>query len=137
MNSFPITTRARETPPFAFPEMTFVNIPTCAHETPTLRQAQKRGRPRKDIDVGVMFHMLKNSAPLAVVARHLGVSRDTLYANFPNLIKEAYASHRATWRKIAEESFAKWLEAKKLKDEAKRIKSIKRRYRRKNYYRMR
>ncbi len=37
------------------------------------------GRPRKEIDKGVMFHMLMNNAPVTHIARHLGIHRDTLY----------------------------------------------------------
>lgn len=81
---------------------------------------RKKGRPKKDVDVGLVFHMLKNNAPITKVAKHIGVHRDTLYANYPDLIKEAYASHREAWRKIADEMIAKWDEQKKVKEVSKK-----------------
>ena len=36
----------------------------------------KIGRPKKEIDAGIIFHMVKNSAPVRTIARFLGVHRD-------------------------------------------------------------
>lgn len=49
----------------------------------------KRGRPKKEIDAGIIFHMLKNNAPIVKVAKYLGVHRDTIYANHRDMIEEA------------------------------------------------
>lgn len=101
----------------------------------THKTKSTRGRPRKIIDPGVVFHMIKNCAPITAVANHLGVHRDTLYANFPVLIKEAYASHREAWGKISDEMFANWLEQKRLIEELQQPKRKKRKYLRKQYHR--
>lgn len=72
----------------------------------------KRGRPRKDIDTGIIIHMLKNRATIAAVAKHLGIHRDTLYENYRSVIEEGLASHREAWRKISDEMLTRFLEEK-------------------------
>jgi hypothetical protein len=74
---------------------------------------RRKGRPRKDVDVGVIFHMLKNGAPIAAVARHIGIHRDTLYTNFRSVIEEARVSHHAAWKVISDEMLWKLLEKKR------------------------
>ena len=91
----------------------------------------KRGRPKKKFDVGLAFHMLKNKASIAAVARHVNVHRDTLYANYRPLIEAARIAHREAWKIIADERFRQFLEKERLKEEAKRKK---RRDRRAIYY---
>lgn len=80
------------------------------------------GRPRKEIDRGVMFHMLKNDAPVTHIARHLGVHRDTLYVNYPDLIKEGRESQREAWQEIRAPIMEEWLRKRREKEEAKRAK---------------
>lgn len=91
-----------------------------------------KGRPKKDIDVGVMFHMIKNNAAIAFVARHLGVHRDTLYANFRLVIEDARASHREAWKEIMDPWIEERIRQRQLKRESKRKK---RRYRTRGCYR--
>lgn len=55
---------------------------------------RKRGRPKKCIDIGVMFHMIKNNAPIAAVAKYLGIHRDTLYVNYRYIIEDARKAHK-------------------------------------------
>jgi predicted nucleotidyltransferase len=86
------------------------------------KQTRKRGRPRKDVDVGIVFHMIRNKAPIAAVSRHLNIHRDTLYANFRSVIDAARLSHSEAWKVIYDEMFARFLERKRLKEEAKRRK---------------
>lgn len=89
-------------------------------------KTRKRGRPKKNVDISVMFHMLKNNVPITVVARHLGIHRDTIYTNFRPVIDEA----REAWRKIIDERYKNFTEKireeKRLKEASKRKK---RRYR--------
>lgn len=44
---------------------------------------------------------MKNKAPVAAVARHIGIHRDTLYVNFRPTIEEGRARYREAWRLIA------------------------------------
>lgn len=98
---------------------------TFSRKSETLRcKIRQRGRPKKDIDVGVIFHMIHNKATIKAVARHLGINRDTIYANFQAVIDRARVSHRETWHKIRDEWFAGWLESKKNK-EAERKRKLK------------
>jgi hypothetical protein len=83
---------------------------------------KSRGRPRKEIDTGLMFHMIKNSAPIKAVAKFLGVHRDTLYTNYRSIIDEARSCHRAAWRIIADEMHRQFLVKIWLKEEKKRKK---------------
>lgn len=85
-----------------------------------------RGRKKKEIDLGVMFHMIKNNAPITAVAKHFGIHRDTLYSNYAQVIKEARQAHTEAWKVIADEMFRAFLERKRLKEA---MKKPKRRYR--------
>jgi hypothetical protein len=117
----------------------FPIIPILCHDkTDTLNSLHKnkRGRPKKDVDIGVMFHMLKNDAPVTAIARHLGIHRDTLYVNYAQIINAGREAMLKAWR----EAIAPWLEEcarkrrlKQLKLEA-RLARAKRRYRRRRYY---
>jgi hypothetical protein len=85
---------------------------------------RNRGRPRKDINVGLVFHMAYNDAPVAIIAKHIGVHRDTIYANYRNDVEKG----RELRRKVRSEEFEKWL-PKFL--EEKRLKAIARKKREK------
>lgn len=80
----------------------------------------KRGRPWKEVDAGIIYHMLKNNVPVSRVARHLGIHRDTIYANFREVIDEGRAGWRDAWKKIADAMFAEFLEKKRLKEDARK-----------------
>jgi predicted transcriptional regulator len=89
---------------------------------------RRRGRPRKDIDLGVIFHMIKNGAEITKVAKHLGIHRDTIYANYRYLVNEALVLRRKTWREIMEVEYQKReveaqkkMEERRLKEIAKRL----------------
>lgn len=56
--------------------------------------------PKKELDVGIITHMLKNKAPVTYIAKHLGVHRDTLYANYGEAIQRGREAHREAWRVI-------------------------------------
>ena len=106
-------------------------FPTLVSIPPTFSPKEKhRGRPSKNIDVGIIFHMIFNGAEITKVALHLGVHRDTIYSNFAHVIKEAGEAHRKAWRIIMDEWFRNFLEAKRLKEEAK---LSKRKYKRRMY----
>ena len=109
-----------------------MNIPINQELHPKIR---KRGRPRKDIDHGILFHMVKNSAPIKAIACYFSVHRDTIYANFPDIIKEAQASYNQSLRVIQEITLIKWLKEKRMKEAEKQAaKRKKRRYRRCFFY---
>jgi transposase-like protein len=99
---------------------------------------RKRGRPRKHIDPGVIFHMIKNNAEITDVARHLGIHRDTIYTNYRQLIDQAREIHRAEWKALRDVELEKWLEEKRLKELSKglskRTHKPKRKYRRTGKY---
>ena len=92
---------------------------------------KRRGRPKKEVDIDVMHHMLKNKASIAAVARHVGIHRDTVYTNYKAIIAEGRASHSEAWAKIANVMLAEFFEKKRLKEEAKRKK---RKYRERGVY---
>lgn len=72
------------------------------------------------MDSGIIFHMLKNNAPVKLVAKHVGVHRDTLYANYREVIEGGRASHSKEWGKIMDVRFAEFLERKRLKEKARK-----------------
>jgi len=111
----------------AFPD----NSDNSDTSTFTSKKIRKKGRPRKNIDEGVLFHMLKNSASISEVARHLGIHRDTIYTNFRPIIDEARKSHREAWRKIADQMFADLIERKRVR---KKTREEARRKRSRDYY---
>lgn len=78
------------------------------------------GRSRKEIDKGVMLHMLKNKAPLTVVAKQLGIHRDTLYKNYAELIEEGREANRQAWKEITTPVIEEWLRKRREKQEAKK-----------------
>ena len=53
------------------------------------QQKRKRGRPRADIDYGIVFHMVVNGAPRKAIAKHFGVCVDTILVNCREIISEA------------------------------------------------
>lgn len=69
----------------------------------------KRGRPRKEVDPGIISHMLQNGAPIAVISKHVGVSRDTIYANYGDVIRQARISNNELMRKRIHERLAEIL----------------------------
>mgnify|MGYP002413567555 CR=1 FL=1 len=58
---------------------------------------RKRGRPKKEINTDEMLHMMRNGAPVRVVARLLGVHRDTLYARYHDVIEAGRRAARQHW----------------------------------------
>jgi len=88
---------------------------------------RKRGRPRKEVDPGVILHMLTNNAPISRIAKHIGIHRDTIYTNYRQVIEAARVCNREAWKKISDAMFEEFLEKKRLKDEAS---NSRRRYRR-------
>lgn len=80
-----------------------------------MREFQKRGRPRKEIDEGVLFHMLKNKAPVSAIAKHLGVNRDTIYVRYRHLIREGRLANIQAWRVIITPLLEEKIRKKKLK----------------------
>lgn len=57
----------------------------------------RRGRPQKEVDPGVMLHMMRNGAPVKVVARLFGVHRDTLYVRYRDVIEAGRRAARQHW----------------------------------------
>lgn len=84
------------------------------------------GRPRKKIDPGVVYHMTKNNAPVAAIAKFFKVHRDTLYANFKEEIKEGRALYYKELYARIDAYLEKCREENRLKDSAK---TTKRKYR--------
>lgn len=80
---------------------------------------KRRGRPRKNIDEGVMFHMMKNKAPITAVARYLGIHRDTIYVNFSEVIKDARKAYEEKWRVLAGKMAEQFFERHRLRESAK------------------
>lgn len=76
---------------------------------------KKRGRPRKDINSGLVFHMAYNTAPVSFIAQHIGVHRDTIYANCREDLKAARALQMQDQRAGTEEWLAKFLAERRLK----------------------
>lgn len=99
---------------------------------PQFISGKQRGRPKKDVDVGVIFHMVKNDATITAVARHLGIHRDTIYSNYTHVIDEARKAHRKAWRVIADARHEELLQKRIQKELAKRAK---RKYRQSGLYR--
>lgn len=54
---------------------------------------KRRGRPRKDIDIGVMLHMMRNGASVMAAAKGMGINRDTLYSRFRDIIEAGRKAH--------------------------------------------
>ena len=94
---------------------------------------RKRGRPKKCIDIGVMFHMIKNNAPIAAVARYLGIHRDTLYVNYRQIIEDARKAHKEAhqtiWKRDVWPGIKAQIEKRQI-EEAKREARFYRQYRR-------
>lgn len=85
------------------------------------------GRRRKEIDPGIIFHMLLNKAPIAAVAKHCKCHPDTIFANFGDIIREARQAHYKAWQAIH------WplLEEKiKQREEKRKAKMVKKKYNR-------
>lgn len=80
------------------------------------------GRPKKAIDEGTMFHMLKNSAPVRNIAKYFGVHRDTLYANYGDIVREGRkAYYEAVYARI-DEVTKKYKEEQAIKEAMKKPK---------------
>jgi hypothetical protein len=78
----------------------------------TGRHKRGRGRPLKEIDIGVMVHMMRNGAPLRAVAKAVGVNRDTLYSRYWDVIEAGRAAHhqyyldnREEWYRVRGEAW--------------------------------
>lgn len=52
-----------------------------------------RGRPKKDINVALMVHMMRNGASVCAVAKGLGLHRDTLYHRCYDAIEAGRQAH--------------------------------------------
>lgn len=118
--------------------MTFFPL-MCARETPTIyEEAQaaeiptrdkpsghrKRGRPRKDIDIEFMKHMISNKAEAADVAKFFGVHRDTIYASYNQVVIEGRKLWWEKWSKISEVKFQNSLKKRKMKEELRKKKRL-------------
>jgi alpha-ketoglutarate-dependent taurine dioxygenase len=80
------------------------------------------GRPRKEINESLLFHLIKNGAPIAYAARYLSVHRDTLYVNYADVIEEGRKAHYQAWQKVIVPYLEELARKRRAKQEAKRAK---------------
>lgn len=87
------------------------------YATKTLKK--KVGRPRKEIDTGLLFHLIKNKCSVAAAAKFLGIHRDTIYSRHRSTIEEGRAANQRAWAIIADKMHEAFLEKLRRKEAAK------------------
>lgn len=86
----------------------------------------KRGRPRKEFDHGTVFHMMANKAPVAEVARHLGVHRSTVYRLCRQFVFDGRTDFYKRWQEIMEPIAEAWF--RKYEEKQRKKRQYNRRY---------
>lgn len=92
-----------------------------------------RGRPRKLIDTEILFSMIRENKPIAAIARHLKINKDTIYANYWDVIKAGRAALQDDIRRRVDEELPRLLAAKAERDRRALLASIPKRRKKRPY----